>query len=342
MLSPKEELEALSVMPGVTERNRAATARIEQAQTPEALLDLAAKARGLPRFLWQERLQAYGPEVLPLIEGRLRSALDLEFKARANVYEPLITALYAMGAPAIGVLHAVLPDLDAYGRSLANMTLGMLGSQEDADALWNDFMDTRWGVPEEGFFIGPLWALVDLGDPRAAEELSELAEGGLFFHEIFPMLARAGDERAIVPVILALIENEDEDFKWNATAALAAIAQRVGRERLLAALQERGIDEGEAQEVADDLLARPPEYAEKCFDSFFTPTYKGYSKEDLAVLQASLQQAKTLGYLPPTQEHRADIQPGRNDPCWCGSGKKYKQCHWKQDQEEGRWQKNDG
>jgi preprotein translocase subunit SecA len=25
-----------------------------------------------------------------------------------------------------------------------------------------------------------------------------------------------------------------------------------------------------------------------------------------------------------TNEHR-DI--GRNDPCWCGSGKKYKKCH---------------
>lgn len=25
--------------------------------------------------------------------------------------------------------------------------------------------------------------------------------------------------------------------------------------------------------------------------------------------------------------------PGRNDPCYCGSGKKYKQCHMKQDQE---------
>ena len=24
----------------------------------------------------------------------------------------------------------------------------------------------------------------------------------------------------------------------------------------------------------------------------------------------------------------------RNDPCWCGSGRKYKQCHWKQDQAE--------
>jgi uncharacterized protein len=20
-------------------------------------------------------------------------------------------------------------------------------------------------------------------------------------------------------------------------------------------------------------------------------------------------------------------RPGRNDPCWCGSGKKYKRCH---------------
>jgi preprotein translocase subunit SecA len=23
---------------------------------------------------------------------------------------------------------------------------------------------------------------------------------------------------------------------------------------------------------------------------------------------------------------------GRNDPCWCGSGKKYKKCHWAEDQ----------
>jgi hypothetical protein len=23
--------------------------------------------------------------------------------------------------------------------------------------------------------------------------------------------------------------------------------------------------------------------------------------------------------------------PGRNDPCWCGSGKKYKACHAQQD-----------
>jgi uncharacterized protein len=27
------------------------------------------------------------------------------------------------------------------------------------------------------------------------------------------------------------------------------------------------------------------------------------------------------------ETRRAAIQPGRNDVCWCGSGKKYKRCH---------------
>ena len=33
---------------------------------------------------------------------------------------------------------------------------------------------------------------------------------------------------------------------------------------------------------------------------------------------------------------RKKYRPGRNDPCWCGSGKKYKNCHLKQDEEEDR------
>ena len=33
---------------------------------------------------------------------------------------------------------------------------------------------------------------------------------------------------------------------------------------------------------------------------------------------------------PVRKSGRADM--GRNDPCWCGSGKKYKNCHMRQDQ----------
>jgi preprotein translocase subunit SecA len=33
------------------------------------------------------------------------------------------------------------------------------------------------------------------------------------------------------------------------------------------------------------------------------------------------------------QPVRTKEKPGRNDPCWCGSGKKYKDCHWRADRQ---------
>lgn len=36
---------------------------------------------------------------------------------------------------------------------------------------------------------------------------------------------------------------------------------------------------------------------------------------------------------PPMQQPvTSERTLGRNDPCWCGSGKKYKNCHWREDQ----------
>jgi len=34
---------------------------------------------------------------------------------------------------------------------------------------------------------------------------------------------------------------------------------------------------------------------------------------------------------PAQQTVRNARDIGRNDPCWCGSGKKYKQCHYRED-----------
>lgn len=34
--------------------------------------------------------------------------------------------------------------------------------------------------------------------------------------------------------------------------------------------------------------------------------------------------------------HTPDEEPGRNDPCWCGSGKKYKHCHLREDKRARR------
>jgi len=35
-------------------------------------------------------------------------------------------------------------------------------------------------------------------------------------------------------------------------------------------------------------------------------------------------------------ERPKEVALGRNDQCWCGSGKKYKKCHWTKDQAEQR------
>jgi preprotein translocase subunit SecA len=37
----------------------------------------------------------------------------------------------------------------------------------------------------------------------------------------------------------------------------------------------------------------------------------------------------------PQTVRKSGQQLGRNDPCWCGSGKKYKNCHMKSDQAQG-------
>ena len=36
-------------------------------------------------------------------------------------------------------------------------------------------------------------------------------------------------------------------------------------------------------------------------------------------------ETKKINMTIPTVSEK---KPGRNEPCWCGSGKKYKKCHW--------------
>jgi uncharacterized protein YecA (UPF0149 family) len=43
-----------------------------------------------------------------------------------------------------------------------------------------------------------------------------------------------------------------------------------------------------------------------------------------------------VNYLVPTADNIPENLPGRNEPCWCGSGKKYKKCHVQVDEEKLR------
>lgn len=39
-------------------------------------------------------------------------------------------------------------------------------------------------------------------------------------------------------------------------------------------------------------------------------------------------------FMEPSGEVGAALKPGRNDACWCGSGRKYKKCHLQEDEKK--------
>jgi len=57
------------------------------------------------------------------------------------------------------------------------------------------------------------------------------------------------------------------------------------------------------------------------------PVGESTPAEKKQVSQHSLQQTKPSSGLENTQQTKRTKKLGRNDPCPCGSGKKYKYCH---------------
>jgi preprotein translocase subunit SecA len=56
----------------------------------------------------------------------------------------------------------------------------------------------------------------------------------------------------------------------------------------------------------------------------------GFQDQGGAMAAGAAMAAEQAGQAPEpvaVQQRRVDVEPGRNDPCWCGSGKKYKKCH---------------
>ena len=43
-----------------------------------------------------------------------------------------------------------------------------------------------------------------------------------------------------------------------------------------------------------------------------------------------------MSYFNPTEEACRPRDLGRNDDCWCGSGRKYKRCHLQEDEQKLR------
>jgi hypothetical protein len=217
-----------------------------------------------------------------------------------------------------------------------------------------------------GAAMGALWALVDLEDPMAADVLAEAVAPSsgevISFPELWPMLSRAGDARVIEPLLDVMVTAPDS-LAAEASRVLGCIAHRIGRDAFREALiAEFGLD-------ADDRLPADLErFIEALYEvdeaevqSYYRYAFEGLTMEELWAdamqdedamsWDPTLDDPEELGLLWDEEEavwepdhspvgregapeRKPSVSLGRNDPCWCGSGKKYKHCHWRSDQQD--------
>lgn len=127
----------------------------------------------------------------------------------------------------------------------------------------------------------------------------------------------------------------DASAPWRYTGALVEFLvagdSPEARDRLFQALEanphvlERLLD-------VDRLDSSPPEFvapgevdeAQRYASTFWPAWYRDEGKA-LQWAATTIRTGRTLTRAP---------RPGRNEPCWCGSGRKYKKCHLEQDRRE--------
>ena len=333
---------AARLSPEVRERDRENALRIERADTVNELLNLVPVASGTASPSWHRRMRHFGQEAVYPITQRLKQTRDIEDRHRRSItYELLLSALRWKGEAGASALVDCFDALSPYGQSLACVSLGVLDARRAAPTIWTYYEGVRENTGHN-YLVGALWGLIDLQDPGGADALTELLFEGRYFFELFGFLSLAGDARAALPLlVLSMTDAElNERVAQEAAMALLSIAHRIGRGSLLAEFEKADagqMDEQRHRErLVDSILSAPPERAEEYFSLFYRGLrVEDLNMDDLRAVDSRLRQFLGDEYtLEPRSASPPQEKPGRNDPCWCGSGKKYKYCHLRKD--EGR------
>ncbi|WP_395834728.1 SEC-C metal-binding domain-containing protein [Archangium violaceum] len=154
----------------------------------------------------------------------------------------------------------------------------------------------RSRTPDERFGLLSVLSRCGVKDERIYSALIQQFEEDPFLGAM--NLARYGDARTLEPLVRALdatsvAEDEEDLFAHQSVIELAIAIETLGGTLTEAQREKR--------ERAQRARHRLREMFQRVLDS-----------------------------LPPIPVPRKD-RPGRNDPCWCGSGVKYKRCHLRRD-----------
>lgn len=253
----------------------------------------------------RDRIIAQGERIVPALIAVLEDDTLADTEAPGDGYAPLhaIDLLAELKAVrAIPTLLALAMDYDWQTLRFNNAVLALKSYGEVAYApVLEAFREND--DPEIEPVLVEILAILG----RQDEELYEILVGYLRDNPErgAQALAEYGDPRAL-PLLAAVydglkVPEGDDDSLWG-DQPIIEVAQ---------AIEDLG---GSLTAAQQDRLDR----------------VRSRRREKASLMRAYLDQAH--GELSPAQK----VRPlGRNDPCWCGSGKKHKKCHLDLDREAG-------
>jgi tetratricopeptide (TPR) repeat protein len=287
------------------------------------------------------------PEALPADAGErllpYRLLNDMQVQARDDIDAGLLQEILANSARVIPVWRAALREWGNFEDALSPRacaviaaTLGEMAGPEVLDDLLElgAFDDVEISLHAQ-------WAIWRLGQKYPAETLEH-------FRAATPSAScvrrcNLADQMDLLPDTPGR-----EDALADLLQGFAGFADQPDAAYLLMtvayALDESGQDERARELLAQNEAALPKRGRKtlrelKETEDGFVPFLTAHGIDELDIEGVCLER-----YLMDEDEEDEEeeesppprFKPGRNDPCWCGSGKKYKKCHLAADEEAER------
>lgn len=268
---------------------------------------------------------------------------DLQIQAESAVEAGLLDRIRENAALCIpawrGVLRSWAQWHSEIGAAALQMILAILGEIGGPEML-EDLLELVTD-PDEGIFLHANWAVWRIAQRFPAEGLSSFRAA--MTHASISLRCAISDHLSLMPEVdglpSALIEvldafrelKNDPDAPYVLANVVDALEQ-LGKgdeatrvfERYHVMLPNKGIKK----------LARLLEHPDGFLPKLAQLEIDGVTIEDICVKRIFLLEEEDSEE-EDTGEPPA-VKPGRNDLCWCGSGKKYKKCHLAADEEAQR------
>lgn len=300
-------------------------------ETAQAQVQRLAENWNWPDPAILEDILALGPEAIPAIEERLTP----EFFRRVQLEDRENTFLFYL-------IH-VLADL----RDPAAIPIlaGLYNQVEEDDDLIEDIPEALLALGPEA--IGPLlevasnarlgWfarasaaeTAVDLaaGDPARRAQIAAVLRSALtgYLTQEEPPEDDVRDLIASFCSDLARLADPEARPLIEAVFDAELVGHRPTGERFMdiPLIDREEVAELYAEGGRSDFRTYQP-YLER-----YRRDYREHGEEQEKKARLALLNSKT-----PPQPIVLEPKLGRNDPCWCGSGQKYKKCHLAQDEKE--------